>query len=95
MKQLDKTFVGKGEVKGFIFTQKIKKPYGYVYAVLPPNGRTHYEVFKHKENERFKCVSYPTSKSFGVWAWSFNDYKKAVQKLIELEDQQKKNSKNT
>ena len=29
-----------------------------------------FEVFKHKENTQFDCVSYPGNEAFGQWAWS-------------------------
>lgn len=80
MKQLEKSFIGKGEVRGFKFEMVHSTPLGYVYAVKDDNV-THYEVFKHKENTRFKCISYPTSKAFGVWAWSMTNLDKAKQKL--------------
>jgi hypothetical protein len=70
MKQLQKEFEGIGEVKGYSFKQ-IQEIKGvlYVYEVKG-FGATHYEVFKHVENGRFNCVSYPRSTVFGVSAWS-------------------------
>lgn len=69
MKELEENFIGRGEVKGFIFTQIKKSKYAYVYKVS--NGAIiHYEVFFRKENNQFNCVSYPSSKAFGSWAWS-------------------------
>ena len=72
MRELQEQFIGKGEVKGFIFTQIKKSEYAYVYEV--DNGtRKYYEVFFRKENKQFYCVSYPSSKAFGLWAWSANE----------------------
>ena len=69
MKELEENFIGKGEVKGFIFTQIKKSEYAYIYSVN--NGfSVSYEVFFRKENKQYNCISYPSSKAFGFWAWS-------------------------
>ena len=44
---LDISFEGKGEVKGFLFTQVVKGEKSYIYEVKFNNSR-HYEVFKRK-----------------------------------------------
>ena len=80
MKQLEKEFIGRGEVKGFIFTQIKKSKLAYVYKVNC-NGSEHYEVFKHKENTQFNCVSYPKTPSFGLWAWTYKSYDLAIEKF--------------
>jgi len=69
MKQLQETFKGRGQVKGFTFTQIKKSEYGYIYEVNTKDN-IHYEVFYHKENTLYECVSYPSNKAFGVWAWT-------------------------
>lgn len=69
MKQLEKSFIGKGQVRGFKFTQIKKNDKAYIYKVTDKSIK-HYEVFKHKENIRFGCVSYPSNKSFGIWAFT-------------------------
>lgn len=72
MRELEEKFIGKGEVKGFIFTQIKKSEYAYVYKV--DNGASvNYEVFFRKENTQFNCISYPSSKAFGIWAWSMTE----------------------
>jgi len=68
MKELRMEFIGKGEVKGFIFQQVFVNDNWYIYKVTN-EGSTHFETFKRKINKFYNCVSYPTSKSFGVWAW--------------------------
>lgn len=83
MKQLKLSFIGKGQVNGFIFTQIKKSEHGYVYKVDTGHS-VHYEVFKHKENKQYNCVSYPSNKGFGLWAWSFQNKEKAIDKLDEL-----------
>ena len=84
IKQLQTTFIGKGQVKGFIFTQLKKSKYGYLYEVKTPYS-THYEVFKHKVNIQFNCISYPSDKSFGFWAWCCPTLERAIEKFEELE----------
>jgi hypothetical protein len=83
MKALPITFSGRGEVKGFLFTQISVTDRGFLYEVDTSGGR-HYEVFKKRENHRFGCISYPTSHAFGIWAWTFSDINKAIIKLKEL-----------
>jgi len=84
MKQLEEKFIGKGQVKGFKFTQIKKTKYGYIYLVEDCKY-SHYEVFKHKENKRFECVSYPSNKSFGIWAFTTKDINRANDILCSFE----------
>jgi hypothetical protein len=84
MRQLKQTFTGTGEVKGFIFTQIKKSEYGYIYKVYA-GGTIHYEAFKHVENTRYECVSYPRSKSFGISAWHCSTLEKAVERLEQID----------
>jgi len=84
MKQLEKYFIGKGQVKGFMFAQLKKTKYGYIYRVND-DGRIYYETFEHKENTRYNCVSLPSNKSFGVWAWTFKTLDGAINKLDEID----------
>ena len=79
MKQLAKEFIGKGEVKGFIFTQIKKSDKAYIYKV-DCDGSIHYEVFKYKENKQFDCVSYPKTGSFGLWAWTYMEIDLSIEK---------------
>lgn len=91
MKELERFFIGKGEVKGFIFTQMDQSPKAFLYQVQVPNPETqeiievHYEVFMRKENIQpqlniFK-VYYPRSTSFGKWAWTFSNYEQALKQF--------------
>lgn len=71
MKELEKEFEGKGEVKGRRFVQLASNDAGYLYEVVPHDGSTSwFEVFKRKVNTYFDCISFPTSKAFGLWAWT-------------------------
>ena len=83
MKKLPKEFIGKGEIKGFEFRLLSKKPNAFLYQVNTGN-QIHYEVFKRIENKRFGCISNPTSKAFGIWAWSSSNLVQAIKKFNEL-----------
>jgi len=84
MKELKEEFTGRGQVKGFAFTQIKKSASSYIYEVNSGEAKF-YEVFKRIENTRFGCVSYPTNNAFGVWAWTYGDLDKAEDKFDELE----------
>lgn len=84
MKELEHEFLGKGEMKGFLFRLKEKKDTAYLFEVLKNNEVSHYEVFKRVENIRFNTVSYPSSKSFGDWAWNYRFYIQAKNKFNDL-----------
>jgi len=84
MQELQVTFTGRGETKGFLFSQYAKSNEGYIYRVDTPEGNTHYEVFKRKENTQYGCISYPTAKAFGIWAWTCKTLELAENKFNEL-----------
>lgn len=83
MVELKTEFTGRGEVGGKTFRQIKASETAYLYEVMDESGVC-YEVFKKKVNRHYDCISYPSSKSFGVWAWTYNDYVKAVDKFKEL-----------
>ena len=76
-------FQGRGEVKGYIFTQVRKTDKALLYKVSS-GDREHYEVLKRIINTRFACESYPTSKAFGIWAWTCMTLEAALNKFAEL-----------
>ena len=84
MKELPKHFEGKGQVRGYTFTQISKTDWGFIYEVQH-DGHRHYEVFKKRLNRRFGTVSYPTDKAFGIWAWTFMTLVRAKDRLVKLE----------
>ena len=84
MKELKKEFSGIGEVRGYQFSQIYKTSRAFIYEVSYGEGK-HYEVFKRRINNRFGCVSYPTSQGFGIWAWTYSKLEKAIEKFNELE----------
>ena len=86
MRNLATQFDGIGEVNGYRFNQVEASENGYIYSVTcKETGKVHYEVFKKKANRRFNVVSYPTSKSFGLWAWTCMDLEKAQARLKNFE----------
>jgi len=81
MKEIEIEFIGKGEVKGFTFKLVNRTDHAYMYEV---NGK-YFEVFERKVNSQFDCVSYPSSKAFGIWAFYVPSFERAELKLSELE----------
>lgn len=85
--ELPISFEGKGEVKGFSFTQVYKTAKGYIYKVkCKDTNKEHYECFKRKVNTKFSKhehgqISYPRSASFGIWAWTFDSFEKSKTKI--------------
>lgn len=87
VKLLQEEFVGRGEVRGFLFYQRAKSKYAYIYEVkCVDGGISHYEVFERRVNKLFQQESYPGSKSFGFWAWTFHDFNRAYDKFEELNE---------
>jgi hypothetical protein len=85
IKPLAKCFLGRGEVKGYLFTQISKTDKAFIYEVSSGNAK-HHIVFKYKINKRYGCVSYPTSKAFGIWAWTCMTLASAIKKFNELNE---------
>ena len=83
MKELKKEFLGIGEVRGYKFSQISQTSRAFIYEVSFGDGR-HYEVFKKRLNKRHGCVSYPTSKGFGIWAWTYDELEVAIEKFNQL-----------
>ncbi len=84
MKELQKQFSGKGQVKGYDFNQITASPFGYIYAKTSLEGGKTFEVFKRLENAYYDCVSYPTNKAFGIWAWEVGTIERANEILEEI-----------
>lgn len=77
MKELERKFTGKGEVGGgFEFEQIDSNGFAYIYKVTSDNS-VYYEIFEHRENTMFDCVSYPKLNAFGIWAKTTSDLAKA------------------
>jgi len=75
---------GKGTVRHFLFTQLKSSKKAYLYEVKPFYGIKHWEVYRRRVNTRFNCESFPSDKSFGLWAWCFVNYDKAIKKFESL-----------
>jgi len=83
MKELEKEFIGRGEVKGFKFTQLYANSKAFIYRVTSQGGE-YYEVFLRKQNTKYGVISYPSSKAFGIWAWYCSNLDKAMAKFNQL-----------
>jgi len=86
MKELPKNIVGKGEVKGFLFTQQNQSNKAYLYKVNT-GCSIYYEVFKKTQRVNSKRHCFPTSKAFGRWAWTFASFEKAIEKFNQLSEE--------
>lgn len=85
MKELSKSFVGEGQVRGYEYTQVKASDSGYIYRVSDGFSHDWYEVFRRKENTRFGCMSYPGENAFGKWAWTKMTKKSAELLLVSFE----------
>lgn len=84
IKELALNFIGRGQYKGFKFTQIHATGSAYVYSV-DVKGAIYYHVFKKRINTRFGVISYPSPNSFGIWASCYyRDYDKALCKYNEI-----------
>ena len=83
--ELKKVFKGRGEMKGYKFSQIAMNDFAFIYEKrwLDSLSIT-YEVFERRINKRFDTISYPSSKSFGIWAFDVATLDKAVIKFYEL-----------
>lgn len=77
MRELDKTLT-KYQCE---FKQMSSTVLGYVYRKTCSSGLVTYEVFKRLENKKYKCISFPSDKAFGVWAWAYHNLDTAINKL--------------
>jgi len=84
MKELKEYFSGRGQVKDYVFNQISKTKHAFLYEVKN-NDAIHYEIFKRKENAMYECISYPTDKAFGVWAWTTLSLQRAKEILKDIE----------
>lgn len=84
MKELAEYFSGKGQVKGYVFNQIKRTDNAYLYEVKG-DEQIHYEVFERRENALYECVSYPSDKAFGIWAFTCMSMSEAILKLYELD----------
>ena len=87
MKELETTFLGRGEVRSFKFRQIARTDAGYLYEVRQPGLDTpHFEAFRRRINERFGVVRYPRAAAFGKWAYAYKNITEASAKLSEISE---------
>lgn len=88
MKELSSVIYGRGEVRGFVFTQLFRSSCAYMYEKRDiSSGVLSYEVFRRVENRSFDCVSYPRSSGFGgsiYRAKDFGSYSRAYSWFLHL-----------
>ena len=84
VKQLPLEFEGRGEIKGYSYRQVKRSNLCYIYEVLAPNGQAWYEVFRAKVNALYNNISYPSSKQFGISAWTIKSSDKAEKRFNEI-----------
>ena len=64
------------------YRQIKKSERAYIYKVTDTETEhIYYEVFERRFNRRFKCISYPTDKAFGKWAWCISKGKDHIAAL--------------
>jgi hypothetical protein len=103
MKLLEKQFEGKGEVSGVAFLQLEKTKKSVMYQLTETEtGQIRYEVFELRSQKAGEAVMggqtiqheekelYPKSAAFGIWAWCFSDFGKALVKFEEIENRPEK-----
>ena len=108
VKELEKEFIGIGEVSGMKFAQITSQQHGFIYEVSLEGITPHYEVFERKLSpicidfekkifsETESKVMYPNSKHFGIWAWTCNTLEEAkvkLEKIIEDVERREKERK--
>ena len=69
---------------GFDYRQIRKNEKAYIYSQSLNGKIIAYEVFEHKVNQYYNCVSFPTSNAFGVWAWTYHNLQDAVNKYNQI-----------
>ena len=93
IKKLPIEFIGRGEVKGFHFHQLLRGQLCCLYEVASDQTPLYFEVFKirvfkvPKRNELYE--PYPKANSFGIWAWTYSSYNKAIINFKNLNNNEK------
>jgi hypothetical protein len=83
IKELETSFIGRGQVKGFKFNQVAANDKAFIYRV-DIESTNHYEVFERKVNSQYNNVSYPSDKAFGIWAFTTPSLDRATEIFINL-----------
>lgn len=77
---MEATFIGRGEVRGFEFTLLDRSSSAYLFQV-GSGGRVWFECFKRRSGTYGE--KYPSSKSFGKWAYTSFSLESAKSKFEE------------
>lgn len=83
MQRLSNCFIGIGEVKGAEFLLVKCSEKAYLYEVNTGVSK-YYEVFVRKSKSNSLRDCFPTSKAFGVWAWTYSNLDSAIEKFNHL-----------
>ncbi len=94
IKNLNKSFLGKGNMRSWIFSRILVSDTAYVYLLRSENEEQHWEVVKRKVFTKYKhskkgivavrFEKYPETKDFGVYGWCMDNYKSAEAKFNKL-----------
>ena len=93
------SFVGTGEVKGFVFDLIKETDLGFIYKITTSSNKSHYEIMK--KDSVAKCLDFknkvysttdfkytlPRSNYFGSWCWTAITMDRAIEILNSLEKQ--------
>ena len=83
IRDLKTDFTGRGQVRGFQFTQLSKTHKAFLYLINTADS-IYYKVFRKHINHRYACESYPTDKAFGIWAYTTPNLEQAFEILKDL-----------
>ena len=81
IKPIPEEFIGRGEVKKKSFKRIKASERAYLYEV----DGLYYEVFKRSINKLYNTETYPSSKQFGVNAFTYRSKKTALAKFKVLD----------
>ncbi len=94
IKNLNKSWWGKGAMRSWVFTRVLVSDAAYVYLLRSEDQKQHWEVVKRKVFTKYKHSSkgivairfekYPETRDFGVYGWCMDTYKSAEAKFNKL-----------
>ncbi len=91
---LPKKFEGVGEVRGKLFERVKAFKYVYMYRIgFHGEPGTYYEIFARKVHRQYLTESYPSSKQFGITAFTSLDEKKALKIFKQLQKKEVKKAR--
>ena len=90
VKKLPIEFIGRGEIKGFHFRQIKRGQKACLYEVTTQWNNVHYEVFEMRSfltpKTKEPYEAYPKANAFGVWAWTYRNLLKSIEKFEKIEN---------